>query len=140
VEGQVTREPRPVYLEDIYDPRGLVSKVYFRYLILLFVLSPIFVFLGIPVFFAIGRDEDSPQLSDDPAAKELIIKGYWIAAIILSYFLLVVCTNRLRMAGRSGFWLLVPGYNLYLLFTAEDRLDRRPDAGDLSPAEAGAKL
>ncbi len=116
----VNANPRPVYLEDLYDPRGLVSKVYFRYLGLLFVTAPIFVFFGVPVLLAPGTDDDAPPLADDPAQQELVIYGYYFVSIILLYILVIICINRLRMAGKSGWWLLVPGYNLWLLFWGED--------------------
>lgn len=116
-------DPRPVYLEDIYDPRGLISKVYFRYLAFLYILSPIFIFLGVPIFLAPASDDDAPPLAENPVQQELVFYGYYLATAVLCYFFLVICINRLRMAGKSYWWLLVPGYNLWFLFLAEDATD-----------------
>lgn len=44
----------------------------------------------------------------------------------LLYVTAVICTNRLRSAGYAFWWLLLPGYNLYLLFWAEDQANSGP--------------
>lgn len=87
---------------------------------ILALIAPIIVFFGVPVLLAPTVKEGAPSLADSPAQQELVIYGYYLVSIILLYVLAVICINRLRMAGKSGWWLLVPGYNLWLLFFEED--------------------
>ncbi|WP_020567614.1 hypothetical protein [Neolewinella persica] len=113
-------EPNPIYFKDLIDPRRSVSLFYFSPLMLFFGVSVLLIYIGLPALFIAGAGDDdgNPVPADATVAFARI--GYLICGVLWSYFFLVVCINRLRAAGLSLWLLLVPGYNLYLLFTAPD--------------------
>lgn len=113
-------EPNPVFLADLIDPRRRISRTYFRPLMLLAGVLVFLIYIGVPALFIAGAmdDDGTPVPADATVAFANV--GYLICGVLLSYLVVVVCVNRLRAAGLNLWLLLVPGYNIYLLFTAPD--------------------
>ncbi|MFK8165475.1 MAG: hypothetical protein AB8H12_23715 [Lewinella sp.] len=114
------QKPAPVYLADLIDPRRKVSLTYFSPLMLFFAVLVPLIYIGVPAFFIAGAGDDDGNSVPVEATIEFAYVGYLICGVLLFYALLVVCLNRLRSAGLSLWLLLIPGYNLYRLFTAPD--------------------
>lgn len=113
-------EPNPIYLKDLIDPRRRVSQAYFGPLMLLAGVLVFLIYIGVPALFIAGAmdDDGNPVPADATVAFANI--GYLICGALLSYLIVVACVNRLRAAGLNAWLLLVPGYNIFLLFTAPD--------------------
>jgi len=114
------QEPAPVYLADLIDPRRRISLTYFSPLMLFFAVLVPLIYIGVPAVFIAGAGDDDGNPVPTDATVAFAHVGYLIYGVLWSYVVLVVCSNRLRAAGLSLWLLLVPGYNLYLLFTAPD--------------------
>ncbi len=80
----------------------------------------IIVYIGIPALFIAGAMDDDGNPVPPELTNEIADYGYLVCGAFLVYVLLVTCVNRLRAAGLSWWKLLVPGYNVYVLFTAPD--------------------
>jgi len=78
------------------------------------------VWIGVPALFIAGAADDDGNPVPVEMTNEVANYGYLICGGILVYVFLVACINRLRAAGMNGWLLLVPGYNIYLLFNAPD--------------------
>lgn len=113
-------EAEPIYLQDLIDPRRKISLEYFRPLMLLFAVAPFFIAIVLPAVFIVGAGDDDGSLIPVEDTRAFAYVGYWIFGTGLAYSLIVVCINRLRATGHRLWLLLVPGYNLYLLFFAPD--------------------
>ncbi|TXF91188.1 hypothetical protein FUA23_02885 [Neolewinella aurantiaca] len=113
-------EPAPIYAADLVDPRRKVSLEYFPSLMLLLAAMVIIVYIGVPALFIAGAGDDDGNPVPVELTREFAYYGYWVCGTFLVYVLFVACINRLRSAGVSPWWMLVPGYNIYLLFTAPD--------------------
>ncbi|WP_116125837.1 hypothetical protein [Lewinella sp. IMCC34183] len=113
--------PEGIYLRDLYDPRRRISREYFPAFALLLGVTPIMIFFGVPTVLSVlanKRPGDGLLFGHEPMA----IAPYFFTPLFVAhgYVLVVVSINRMRAAGKSPGWLLVPGYNLWLLFTAPD--------------------
>jgi|GEM_PF-6755872 len=105
---------------DIIDPRRKISQFYFSPMMLLLAALVLIGYIGVPALFIGMAADDDGTLVPVEATREFAFWGYWIGGILLAYFMLVICINRMRAASQSLWWLLVPGYNVYLLFKAPD--------------------
>ena len=108
-------EDPQVYLVDIYDPRRRIDRLNFRYLFVLIALSPGFIAM-ISAMLMQGYTDDNKQLITGEVASEIYWRIFMILGWIVSYFVLVILINRMRDTGKPFYYLLIPGYNLYILF------------------------
>ena len=112
-----------IYPADLYDPYRRIARPYFRVFAIVLAALPVIIFFGVPtllhILAALPRHGDGLLFGRKPI--EIAPHVYPYAFAVYAYVVVVVCVNRLRSAGRSGWWLLVPGYNVYLLFFAVDR-------------------
>lgn len=113
-------EPPPIYANDLLDPRRKISQFYFGPLCLLFGAMTIVIYIGVPALFIVGATDDDGNPVPVEATRSFAEYGYLVCGGLLLYVLLVSCINRMRATGYSLLWLLVPGYNVYLLFTTPD--------------------
>ncbi len=115
--------PEGIYLQDLYDPRRRIGRAYFSAFALLLAVMPAVIFFGVPVVLSVlassRRNRDGLLFGRPPMEYAPAIYPYVFA--VLGYVVVVVCLNRMRATAYSPWWLLVPGYNLYLLFRAPDR-------------------
>ncbi|PPK88371.1 hypothetical protein CLV84_1338 [Neolewinella xylanilytica] len=118
-----TAPPEGIFLKDLYDPRRRISREYFGVFAILLAVMPIIIFFGVPTvlhFFAARRGPNR-GLVFGSRPIDLAPEVYPYAFALYAYVVVVVCINRMRATGRSLAWLLVPGYNVYLLLRAPDR-------------------
>lgn len=112
-----------IYPADLYDPYRRIARPYFRVFAIVLAVLPVMIFFGVPtllhILAALPRHGDGLLFGREPI--EIAPHVYPYAFAVYAYVVVVVCVNRLRSAGRSGWWLLVPGYNVYLLLFAPDR-------------------
>ena len=113
-----------IYWHDLYDPYGCIHRADFRPFALVLMVMPVMVFFGVPTVLHFLAGRDGLLLGRDPITIAPAFFPLCYAALL--YITAVVCTNRLRSAGYAFWWLLLPGYNLYLLFWEEDRADSCP--------------
>ena len=112
-----------IYLADLYDPRRRIAREYFVVFAMVIAVMPIIIFFGVPTLLQIlaARPRHGDGLLFGQKPTEIAPHVYPYAYAVYAYVVVVVCVNRLCAAGRSPWWLLVPGYNVYLLFFAPDR-------------------
>ncbi|THH40534.1 hypothetical protein [Neolewinella litorea] len=118
--------PTPgIYLQDLYHPRRCISHAYFSAFTLLLAVMPVLLFFGVPtvlaVWEALGRGPSDGLLFGHPPITYAPYIYPWVFLLYI-YVVATVCVNRMRATGRSLLVLLVPGYNLYVLFLVADRL------------------
>ena len=113
-----------IYLHDLYNPYGCIDRAHFRSFALLLAIMPVVVFFGVPTVLSVLAGRDSLISGQRPV--DLAPAFYPFCYVALLYVTAVICTNRLRSAGYAFWWLLLPGYNLYLLFWAEDQANPCP--------------
>ena len=104
-----------LYARGFYDPRRRVDKTNFRFLAILMLLSPGLVAVGGTLLVQILTSRKTGLVFGKPPA-EFYDKAYLFLGAIAAYFVLVLCINRIRDTGKSIYCLLIPGYNIYLLF------------------------
>ena len=121
----MTTPPPPdgIYLQDLYDPRRRIGRAYFPAFALLLGVMPAVLWFGVPVVLTVlsarRRYGDGLLFGREPLEYAPAIYSYVFA--MFAYVVVVVCINRMRATGHSLGWLLVPGYNLYLLLRAPDQ-------------------
>ena len=115
--------PEGIYLADLYDPYRRIARWYFRVFAIVLAVMPVIIFFGVPTLLhllaRLLRHSDGLLFGREPF--QITPHLYPYAFAVYAYVVVVVCVNRLRSAGHSGWWLLLPGYNVYLLFFAPDR-------------------
>lgn len=111
------RIDKSLYLQDFYDPTRRVDRTNFRYLCILIALAPILaIFAGpilLEVFVARKRRYSREYIDLTPYYPYVQV----FAGVILGYIILVLCINRMRDTGKPLGYLLIPFYNIYLLWS-----------------------
>ncbi len=115
--------PDGIYPEDLYDPRRRIGRAYFPAFALLLSVMPVVIFFGVPAVLnlLVATRRFGRRLLFGRPPTEFAPEIYPYAFAVFAYVVVVVCINRMRATGYPLWYLLLPGYNLYLLFRAPDR-------------------
>lgn len=105
------------YTRDFLHARGVLNRSTFRFITILFVVSPVFIFFGVPVlltFFSPGMDAEMW-----PFALQYNPILWTTLSLVVGLFYALQCVKRMRDTGYPIWHLFLPFWNLYLLLFKE---------------------
>lgn len=98
-------EEPDVYVEDIYKPNRRIGKINFRFLCIFIILSPGFALLGGGILVQALLFRRS-ELAFGYPPEAYYPFAFGILMLIFSYFIFVICINRMRDTGKPVWYLL----------------------------------